>query len=314
MDEFAFIAKHLAPLAAAAPGAYGLRDDAAVLAGGLVVTVDTLVAGVHFRVDDPADTIARKVLRVNLSDLAAMGATPGHYLLSAQWPTPPTSAWIDAFTAALAADQSRFGITLAGGDTVRTPGPLAFSVTALGHVATPLRRAGARPGDDVWVSGTIGDAALGLAVLEGRLTLASGAKDLVQRYQVPEPRLALGQRLVGLAHAAMDVSDGLAADLAHLCRASGLGAEVAAERVPLSPGAAAALAEGRVDRPSLLTGGDDYELLFTAPPDRAEAVMAASAATATPVARIGRITGDACRLVDAQGGDLVLKRAGYQHF
>ncbi|HYZ32288.1 MAG TPA: thiamine-phosphate kinase, partial [Crenalkalicoccus sp.] len=242
--EFALIARHFRPLAG--PAALDLGDDAALLDAPsgrqIVMTVDTMVAGVHFLLDDPPETIGRKLLRVNLSDLAAMGAAPLGYLMTTALPRGTPEAWLAAFAAGLAEDQRGFGIQLLGGDTVATPGPVTLSLTALGTVApgAALRRKGAVPGDTLWVSGTIGDGALGLRALRGEVADPEGA--LARRYRLPEPRLGLGAGLAGLAHAAMDVSDGLLQDLGHLCRAGGCAAELEAASVPLSPSAAAALA------------------------------------------------------------------------
>ena len=277
LSEFAFIAERLRPLAAGTPGALGLADDAALLdppAGAeLVLTKDAMVAGVHFLPDDPPGDVAKKLLRVNLSDLAAMGAAPLGYLLALIRPKATAEDWLADFCRGLAEDQARFGIGLLGGDTVSTPGPLALSLTALGHVprGTALRRCGARPGDDVWVSGTLGDAALGLKVLQGELAVADEVRaPLVERYRLPQPRLALGEALRGLASAALDVSDGLLADLGHILETSKLGAEIRAAALPLSP--AARTLPGAPD--AALAGGDDYELLFTAAPDQRARIAA----------------------------------------
>ncbi|MDF2781719.1 MAG: thiL, partial [Geminicoccaceae bacterium] len=266
LGEFAFIAERLRPLAAGSPGALDLADDAALLdppAGSeLVLTKDAMVAGVHFLPDDPPGDIARKLLRVNLSDLAAMGAAPLGYLLALIRPKATAEDWLAEFCRGLAEDQATFGIGLLGGDTVSTPGPLALSLTALGHVprGAALRRGGAKPGDDIWASGTLGDAALGLKVLQGELEAAPAVgAQLVERYRLPQPRLALGQTLRGLASAALDVSDGLLADLGHILETSAVGAEIHAAALPLSPAARALPGV----REAALAGGDDYELLFT---------------------------------------------------
>ncbi len=323
--EFELIEKYFAPLSADQPGAFALTDDAAVLeiAAGrrLVFSIDTLVAGVHFLEDEPAETTAAKLLRVNLSDLAAMGAVPLAYALSTALPENVDSGWLEGFARGLAADQEVFQITLVGGDTVATPGPLTLTLAALGTIGEggELRRAAAEPGDTVYVSGTIGDGALGLMAQGGELETVTPQERafLVERYRRPEPRLALGQRLVGLAHAAIDVSDGLVADLGHVCRASGVDATIDAPRLPLSPAARAALeAEPRlIER--ILTGGDDYELLFTAPPRARAAVMALSDESGIAVTAIGEIAdsgaGAVC-VVDANGRELAFKRPGYRHF
>lgn len=314
--EFALIARHFRPLAG--PGALDLSDDAALLdppAGRqLVLAADAMVAGVHFLPDDPPETIGRKLLRVNLSDLAAMGAAPLGYLMTCALPHGTPDGWIAGFAAGLAEDQRGFGLSVLGGDTVATPGPASLSLTIIGSVAPgrALRRAGARPGDDVWVSGTIGDGALGLLALTGRLPADAWLAD---RYRLPQPRLALGQALAGIVHAAMDVSDGLAQDLGHLARESGCGAEIEAAAVPLSGPARAALAADPALLARILGGGDDYELLFAADPAAAALVLAASAATRTPVARIGRfLDGAGVVVLDASRQPIALPVAGWSHF
>ncbi len=317
--EFALIARHFLPLAG--EGALGLSDDAALLdvppGRQLVLAADAMVAGVHFLPEDPPDTIGRKLLRVNLSDLAAMGAAPLGYLMTTAFARGTTDDWIAGFVAGLAEDQREFGLAALGGDTVSTPGPTSLSLTILGTVAPgrAIRRGGARPGDDVWVSGTIGDGALGLRVLRGELP-GDASGHLAQRYRLPRPRLALGQAIADLVRAGMDVSDGLVQDLGHLCRAAGCGAEVDAAAVPLSAAAAALVARDAALLPSLLTGGDDYELLFAADPGTAPAIAEAARATGVPVTRIGRmIAGEAeVQVLDADGRPLSLTRGGWSHF
>ena len=317
--EFSLIARHFLPLAG--PGALELADDAAVLdlppGRQLVLAADAMVAGVHFLPDDPPETIGRKLLRVNLSDLAAMGATPLGYLMTTALPRDLPDAWIADFAAGLAADQREFGLTVLGGDTVAIPGPISLSLTILGSVApgAALRRKGARPGDSLWVSGTIGDGALGLRVLQGRLA-GDAAGHLARRYRLPEPRLALGAALAGLARAAMDVSDGLVQDLGHLCRAGGCGAVLRAAAVPLSPAARVLVMADPSLLPLVLTGGDDYELLFATPPGADAMVEARAAAAATPVTRIGEFTeGPAEALVlGPDGASLALPAGGWSHF
>ena len=313
--EFALIARHFGPLAG--EGALALGDDAALLdppAGrSLVLAADAMIAGVHFLPDDPPETIGRKLLRVNLSDLAAMGAAPLGYLMTTAFPRDITDDWIARFAQGLAEDQARFGLSVLGGDTVSTPGPLALSLTILGTVApgAALRRNGARVGDEIWVSGTIGDGALGLLAARGEIADADGF--LARRYRLPEPRVALGEALLGLAHAAMDVSDGLVQDLGHLARASGLAAEIEAGRVPLSAGAARFWPAERV---RVLTGGDDYELLFAAPPEAAPAVLAAAARCGIPATRIGRFTEGppGVTVRDEAGEPIALLVGGWSHF
>ena len=314
--EFALIARHFRPLAG--PGGLDLADDAALLdppAGRqLVLAADAMVAGVHFLPHDPPETIGRKLLRVNLSDLAAMGAAPLGYLMTCAFAQGTPDDWIAGFVQGLAQDQAEFGLAVLGGDTVATPGPATFSLTILGSVepGRALRRAGARPGDEVWVSGTIGDGALGLLALTGRLP---PAPHLADRYRLPRPRLALGQALAGVARAAMDVSDGLVQDLGHLARAAGCAAEIRAEAVPLSAPAAQLLAADPGHLVRILGGGDDYELLFAAAPADAGRVLAAAAATQTPVARIGRfLDGAGVIVLDAGGMPIDLPRDGWSHF
>jgi len=323
--EFDLIARYFAPLAAGAPGAFGLRDDAAAIevAPGrrLVATADALVAGVHFMVGDAPGDIAAKMLRVNLSDLAAMGAEPRAYLMTLALPESVDDDWLAAFASELSAEQNRFGITLIGGDTVATSGPLTLSVTALGEAETVLRRDGARAGDTVFASGTIGDAALGLALLNDpsaawtRALAAGDADHLIARYRRPEPRLRLGQRLIGLAGAAIDVSDGLVADLGHICEVSRLGARLRAADAPLSPAARRALQADPSLRNTVLAGGDDYELLFTAPPDKTEAVATLAADIALALTPIGDIVaGEGVTVLDETGAPIHLNQTGYRHF
>lgn len=320
--EFDLIKRYLAPLAEGAPLAFGLTDDAAVIrpqpGEDIVVTKDALVAGVHFLPGDPPDLVARKLLRVNLSDLAAMGAVPIGYLVAAVLPKPVDEAWIAAFSAGLAEDQKAFGVCLLGGDTVSTDGPLTLSLTAFGAVPAgqALRRSGARPGDDLYVSGTIGDGALGLKVAQGALSLDKEDGDaLLRRYRCPDPRVSLGPRLVGLASAAIDVSDGLAADLGHICETSGCAATVQAAVVPLSQGARAALAQSPAYLADILTGGDDYELLFTAPPEAKSKILQVSREIGLALTRIGVLSaGSGATFVDVTGKTLDLVQSGYRHF
>jgi thiamine-monophosphate kinase len=311
--EFALIARHFRPLAG--PGSLDLGDDAAVLTPPpgreLVLTCDAMVGGVHFLPDDPADLVARKLLRVNLSDLAAKGAAPLGYLMTVSAPRGTPDAWFASFAAGLAEDQAHFGVSLLGGDTTSTPGPISLSLTILGHVApgAAVRRLGARPGDGVWVTGTIGDGALGLAVGQGRLTDPSGY--LLGRYRLPEPRLGLA--ITGIASAGMDVSDGLVQDLGHLCRAGGLGAVIDAGLVPLSD---AARTSGPAWLPVCLTGGDDYELLLAVPPPREAALVAEARRIGMAVTRIGHFHSGPPHVSvrDPDGAEMALPSGGWSHF
>ncbi len=332
-NEFDLIARYFAPLAAGEPGALGLIDDAAILSiesgRRIVVTTDTLVCGVHFFPSDPPETVAAKMLAVNLSDLAAMGALPLAYTLSmalpATWTGEVLHRWLGSFAGGLSVMQAETDVNLIGGDTVATPGPICLTVTALGSVreGTELRRSGARPGDTIYVSGTIGDAALGLMALTGGLSDLTDEQrgSLIERYRTPKPRVALGQKLVGVAHGAADVSDGLVADLEHICGASLLSATLQAARTPLSAAAEAAVSADPDLMISVLTGGDDYELVFTASPDSAHAIEVISRDQDLPLTDIGHMdlaqSGDErprVRVVGSDGRQLDLARGGYQHF
>ena len=313
--EFDLIAELFAPLATD-PGARGLGDDGAVLAAGgddLVVVKDALVEGVHFLPDDPPATVARKALRVNLSDLAAMGAEATHYLLALVRPPRLDDRWLEAMVEGLADDQAIFGVSLLGGDTVATPGPLVLAVTALGRVppGAALTRAGAGPDEDVWVSGTLGDAAQGLAVLRGAWSPPEAeTAALVERYRLPRPRLGLGARLRGVATACLDVSDGLVQDVGHIATRSGVAVTIDAAALPLSDAAR--------DAPdavmNALSGGDDYELAFTASSDRRLQIGALARDLAIPLTRIGRTAaGSGVVVLDAAGTPVALDRRGWSH-
>jgi len=321
LGEFEFIARLLRPLALGVPGAEGLGDDTAHLSPPtgheVVVTTDALVCGVHFLAHHPPDLIARKALRVNVSDLAAAGARPWTYQLALALSEDISDAWLAAFCDGLAFDQREYGIDLTGGDTVSTPGPLTIVVTALGLVPTgqSLRRAGAQAGDAVFVSGTIGDGALGLRASKGELEGAGGGDvaTLAARYLLPQPRSQLGPRLRGVATASMDVSDGLVGDLAHICARSKVRAVIDAERVPLSDAAGRAIARDASLLETAMTGGDDYELLFTAPSSRREAIAALAKEANVPVTEIGRIEAGEGGEVLKAGSKLTIERASYRH-
>jgi thiamine-monophosphate kinase len=321
LGEFERIRRYFAPLAG--PGGLGLVDDAALLdcAPGrrLVVTADAIVAGVHYLPDDPPELIARKLLRVNLSDLAAMGARPLHYVLTTALPAELGPEWLARFAEGLGEDQRRYGIDLLGGDSVGTRGPAVLSLTAIGEVATgrEIRRNGAQAGDLVWVSGTIGDAFLGLDLLRGaHPDLAPEHRDyLVRRFRLPEPRTELGPRLCGIARAMIDVSDGLLADLGHICETSRAAAIVELDLLPLSLAAHAVVEHDPGIRAQLAAAGDDYELLFAAPADAAEAIATLSLRLGLPVTKIGRIdVGTGVRLLNTDGHQIPLEATGYRHF
>lgn len=307
MDEFGIIAKYFAPLAG--EGAFGLKDDAALLpqrpGHDLVVTTDTISEGTDFFASDPPDTIAQKALRVNLSDLAAKGAEPCAYLLSLTLPRNVTGEWLAAFAGGLAHDQQQFSISLMGGDTGAGDGPLSISVTAFGFVpqGKMVRRSGARVGDAVYVTGTIGDSAGGLAIFKGeKHALSDADRDcLIVRYRTPQPPVAFAATLRDIAHAAVDVSDGLIADLGHIALASGVRIVVEGESIPLSAPLRALWRTDVLLR--AVTAGDDYQIAFTAPPG-----------LSGPFTRIGHVeAGEGVNLM--VGGTIVaLPKTGYRHF
>ena len=323
--EDSLIARYFRPLATD-PGAFDLGDDAAVLKAlgdDIVVTTDAIVEGVHFMAGDPPDTVARKALRVNLSDLAAKGATPAGFVLTLAL-READDAWLTLFARGLGSDAGLFGCPLLGGDTVSTPGPLMISIAAFGRVPADkmVHRNGAKPGDRVVVTGTIGDAALGLDILKGGAVAAALADDaaatatLVGRYRVPQPRNALAQAVRDHASAAMDVSDGLAGDLAKLCAASGVSAAIDAPGIPLSAAAARLLSQGAIGIGTLVSGGDDYEILCTMSENRFEAFARAAGLAEVAVTSIGTVIAGASapKFLDAQGNQIALKRLSYSHF
>jgi thiamine-monophosphate kinase len=321
--EDSLIARYFRPLATD-PGAFGLSDDAAVLKAlgqDIIVTTDAIVEGVHFLPDDPPQTIAKKALRVNLSDLAAKGATPAGFVLTLALREVDEN-WLAAFARGLGEDTSAFTCPLLGGDTVSTPGPLMISITAFGRVpeGKMIHRSGARPGDHVVVTGTIGDAALGLDILRKVATVLANdtaSRDmLVGRYRVPEPRNALAQAIRAHAHAAMDISDGLAGDLAKLCAASTVSATVELAAIPLSKAASAALAAGAATLNEIVSGGDDYEILCAVAPDALKPFAEAARTSGVAVNRIGTIVAGkaAPKFLDAKGVELALTRRSYSHF
>lgn len=318
-SEDAIIARYFAPLAVAA-GADGLADDAAVIPEGpgeLVVTKDMAVAGVHFFPADPPALVAAKALRVNLSDLAAKGAAPVGFLLGLGLPPDWSEDLVAGLAAGLKADIDTYSCALYGGDTVAMPGPLTLSITAFGRAKRRVLRRGARVGDVICVTGTIGDAALGLKVRRGEtLGLArDAAKTLENRYLLPQPRCALAGAVAAHASAAMDVSDGLAGDLAKLLAASGVGGLLRAGDVPLSPAARAALAHDGGLLKTILTGGDDYEILMTCTPLALAALKGAGEAAGIPVTAIGEISqGAGLAVAGPDGRPLDLGAGRYEHF
>jgi thiamine-monophosphate kinase len=319
------IARYFKPLATA-PGALGLTDDAAILTPppgcDLVLTTDGVISGVHFFSHDPPGLIARKVLRMNLSDLAAKGAKPAGFLLTIALPPRTEEKWIASFAKGLGEDATYFDCPLLGGDTDHTEGPLSVTVAAFGTVphGKMVRRSTANVGDVVVVTGAIGDSALGLLkqkdnILQKRWQLTNEQSDeLKARYLLPEPRVELSEVVLHYASAAMDVSDGLVGDLAKLCRASGVAAEVDVSRVPLSEAAQAALAADPALIETILSGGDDYEILLTLPQEKLPAFRAAADHADVAVTEIGRIiAGEGARFLRGSQ-ELTFARPSYSHF
>jgi thiamine-monophosphate kinase len=321
------IIRLLAPLAAGYPGAFGLEDDCALVRSEpgteLVLKTDPIAEGVHFLAGDPPEDVAWKALAVNVSDLAAKGATPIGYLMALSFPEAPAREWMARFADGLAAAQQRFGCHLIGGDTDRRPGPLTVSITMVGSApqGSMVRRGAAKPGDLLFVSGTLGDAALGLALRRTPGLAAtwglSPEEDahLRRRYLRPEPRLLLAPPLRAHASAAMDISDGLAKDLGRMCAASGCGAHVRFADVPVSAAGAKALAADPTLAERIVAGGDDYEILAAVAPDRAAAFVQAASAASVPVAAIGAMTASRGALIEARDGrPMALGRPGWDHF
>jgi thiamine-monophosphate kinase len=318
-DEFGFIAQSLAPLSRGYAGAFGLTDDAALLASksGLVVTSDTLVEGVHFRSTDPAALVARKAIRVNVSDLVAMAATPHAIMLSIVWPSDLDAAYQDEFVKGLKTDLDHFGLPLIGGDTTRGGDRMVITVAAFGETSQPLRRNAARPGDGLFVTGTIGDAVLGLRATSLGLS-ADHEKFLSDRYLLPEPRVEIIDGLKEFASAGLDISDGLVADAGHLSTASSVRFDIQLDAIPVSVSAAVWLATlpdrnaGFVD---LVTGGDDYEILFTASGDQEAGILAAAANAGVRVTKIGRADQGGGVDIRASNGEIVqILQTGFTHF
>ena len=323
-SEDEMIETMFAPLAG--QGGLGLKDDAALVsppAGQeLVLTTDAIVAGVHFFADDPPESLARKALRVNLSDLAAKGADPLGFLLTLALPGDMLADWLTRFAAALGADARQYGIDLLGGDTVKTPGPAMISITALGHVPVGqmVPRTGARAGDALYVSGAIGDAALGLmvrsdAVFSRRLSAPARAH-LLTRYLVPQPRNALARVMRDCADGGMDVSDGFVGDCAKMLRVSGVSGQIDLSKVPLSDAAREAIVLDATLFDRALTGGDDYELLASVPPERAADFERRAASCGVAVSRVGTVVAglSAPAFLGLDGAPRQFANSSYSHF
>jgi len=316
------IARFFKPLASHR-GALDLSDDAAFLTPpsgcDLVLKADAIIGGIHFFPDDAAHSVASKALRVNLSDLAAKGARPLGFLLSLAIPKGIGEDWLSGFAEGLRGDSVLFGCPLFGGDTDRTPGPITVSIAMFGTVpeGTMVRRAGAMAGDRVFVSGTIGDAALGVMVRGGKSWKLSEAqrKHLLSRYLLPQPRNALAETVRTHANAAMDISDGLVGDFAKLCRVSGVSADIEVARIPVSDAAKAVITSDPAILETAITGGDDYEVICTVPAAKADSFRAAAKAAQVAVTEIGEIkAGKGARFLDGEGQALTFKRASFSHF
>jgi thiamine-monophosphate kinase len=325
--EDKLIARFFRPLASH-PGALSLRDDAAFFSPPegheIVLTTDAVIAGVHVLADETPDAIARKTLRVNLSDLAAKGAAPAAFLLSLALPRNSGDDWLAAFCAGLKDDADAFGCPLIGGDTDRTDGPLTVTIFALGTLprGTMVKRSGAQPGDHILVSGSIGDAALGLMLRRdpahaARWKLEVGERDhLLDRYRLPQPRVALTDALRAYASASIDVSDGFVGDLSKLLRVSGVSGEVEVTRVPLSAGAKKALSADAGLHDTIFGGGDDYEIICTVADDKLEAFRVVAQETGIAVAAVGRVREGSGppHFFDAEGRALTFARRSFSHF
>ncbi len=320
--EDSLIARFFKPLATH-PGALGLADDAAFLSPppgcDLVLKTDAIVGGVHFFPDDAAHTVASKALRVNLSDLAAKGARPLGFLLSLALPKECGAEWLQGFSQGLRGDAVLFACPLFGGDTVRTPGPITISIAMLGSVpeGTMVRRAGAKRGDRVFVSGTIGDAALGVVLRNGKNWKLKDPErqHLISRYLLPQPRNAMAETVRTHASAAMDVSDGLAGDFDKLCRASGVAADIDVARVPLSDAAKAVIAADSAMLETALSGGDDYEIVCTVPAAKSDSFRAGAQAAGVAVTEIGEVkAGEGARFLADDGHTINFKHASFSHF
>ncbi|MDD7908391.1 thiamine-phosphate kinase [Pseudovibrio exalbescens] len=299
LGEFELIERYFAPLADGA-GAAGLKDDAAVYTPqdghDIVVSKDMLASGVHFFPEDPPAAIAAKALRVNLSDIASKGARPTAYALGLGLASDVDEHWIAEFCKGLGEDQRTYGITLLGGDTIKTGGRMVLSVTFFGELprGSTVRRTSASEGDYIYLTGTVGDAALGLqlrlsAERAGQIGLSEDDADfLLNRYLLPQPRVVAADAVRQFASASMDVSDGLAADLEHMCKAADLWAHVELDQLPLSRAAGNWVAAKPSDITTVITGGDDYELLCAVAPNHAEGFERAVSKAGVPVTRIGR--------------------------
>ncbi len=315
-DEFDLISRYFKPLAG--PEGLGLTDDAACVpqanAVDSIVTKDLLIEGIHFRTQDPVDLIARKALAVNVSDCVAKGAVPYLYWLGLALPKRTNHTWLTSFSSGLAAAQRDFGCSLAGGDTTATTGPVVISITLMGTISAKqmILRSGASEGDDIYVSGTVGDAALGLWCLENNELDKS---ELITAYQQPSPPVLFGQRLKGLASASADISDGLLADAGHIASASNVGMAIWQNKLPLSTQAAEVLQSNPDMWSCIWAGGDDYQIVFTAPPAAREKITSLANETGSRISLVGKVSaGQGVQLLDRAGEIVQVASGGYTHF
>tara|TARA_Y100001960_G_scaffold310699_1_gene370491 strand:- start:1403 stop:2398 length:996 start_codon:yes stop_codon:yes gene_type:complete len=327
-SEFDLIKRFFSPLTDGASGAFGLTNDAAVWRPtdgcDAVITTDCLIAGVHFFFEDPPELVGEKLLAVNLSDIAAMGARPSAYTLTAIFSDEINDSWIASFATGLRYAQEKYALDLLGGDTVRTPGPVTLSLTVFGNIekGSAIPRGGARANDDIYVSGNIGDAALGLQVLRGELFVKSkhDAEFLIQRYRRPQPRLKIGSALVGIASSAIDVSDGLSADLGHVARQSSVDIDINLKDIPLSEAAKECVEAEQEFFDSILGGGDDYELAFSANINQRNAISELRDTLKVKITKIGKaveardFVNPKVQFLDTVGENIFIKKDGYRHF
>lgn len=321
-NEFDIISKYFAPLATST-GSLGLLDDGAIFSTSVdnetVLTTDTIISGVHFLQDAGPEDIAARLLAVNISDLAAMGASPIGYLLAISLTRKQDCNWLDRFAKELNKAQQDYGLSLYGGDTVLTSGPLTLTLTAFGSVpkGKSLKRSGAKAGDLIYVSGTIGDAYLGLSLLSKDLTVLNNKhRDyLIHRFKRPEPRYELSQNLLEIATSAIDVSDGLIAELGHICKASNVGGQIFAPNIPLSIAASSIINDNYLLFNEMISGGDDYELLFTIPKHYQSNIEGLKNLMGIKLTQIGVITSKKIiKLLDSNKRNIDLKKVGYSHF
>ena len=326
LDEFGIIKKYFSPLSRGESGAYSLLDDAAKVkfnsSSSTVITTDAMVSGVHFPLTEPANYIASRLLRVNLSDIAAMGAVPVGYTLLLALPDSINIEWISSFSTGLAEEQEIFGVTLLGGDTTKCSSEMVLSITMLAEAKenNVLLRSGANEGDEVYVSGYIGDAFLGLSILQRELENSDKKTDkyLIERFRRPTPRLELGKRLVGIATSAIDLSDGLISDLGHVCSASNVSARIIIDEIPISKAAEKIVLDDSKIIRNLITGGDDYELIFTVPSNKSGIVDNLSVELGVNLTKIGEIikknNSQSVSTFDLSGNMIIFEKTGFRHF